>query len=299
MSLAKILLKNFKEKNFSLKQAYDSIPNKPKETIRARIYDNIGIYFEKVSRGIYKTIDQNCYLLEGSGRDLSFIDDNTIDCIITDHPWKDIKSNKGGSRNFTDSYNCFEYTEKDFLEKARVLKDGSFLVEILPSENENNYEYLYKIKLMAKKAGFLYYSKVPWKKGTFISNTGRKSKNTEDILIFSKGKARPLRLDVKKSNKSNKKQYMSGTNQMLPTIFDIQSVSNKNKIHQAEKPVELFEQIIEYVTKENEIIIDQFAGSGALGEAAIKKKRKCILIEILKENIKKISKRLNMIPLPI
>jgi len=35
----------------------------------------------------------------------------------------------------------------DFKEKARVLKDGCFLVEVLPAENENNYEYLYQIKV--------------------------------------------------------------------------------------------------------------------------------------------------------
>ena len=39
---------------------------------------------------------------------------------------------------------------QDFKEKARVLKDGCFLVEVLPAENENNYEYLYQIKKYAK-----------------------------------------------------------------------------------------------------------------------------------------------------
>ncbi len=48
--------------------------------------------------------------------------------------------------------------------KARVLKAGCFLVEVLPAENENNYEYLYQIKQYAKEAGFVYYSKVSWKK---------------------------------------------------------------------------------------------------------------------------------------
>ena len=54
-------------------------------------------------------------------------------------------------------------------------------------------------------------------------------------------------------------------------------------IHQAEKPVELLESILDYVTLPNEIVIDQFAGSGVLGEAALKKGRKSILIEISHE----------------
>ena len=50
---------------------------------------------------------------------------------------------------------------------------------------------------------------------------------------------------------------------------------------------------MEYVTYEGEIILDSFAGSGAVGVAALNKKRSCILIEILKENIEKIRERFN------
>jgi len=142
------------------------------------------------------------------------IRDESIDCILTDHPWLDLKSNRGGTRKFA-QYDCFKYTQKDFEEKARVLKPGCFLVEVLPAENENNYEYLYQIKQFAKKAGFLYYSKVPWKKGSFVSNIGRKSKNTQDIMIFSKGKARNMRYDKKKSTETGKDCYMGGCKGML------------------------------------------------------------------------------------
>lgn len=84
---------------------------------------------------------------------------------------------------------------------------------------------------------------------------------------------------------------MSGSNGMLPTMFDIQPVSKKNKIHQSELPVELCEKILEYVTYQGEIVLDSFAGSGTVGVAALNKKRSCILIEILKENIEKIKNR--------
>ena len=202
----------------------------------------------------------------------------------------DIKSNKGGTRAFA-VYDCFKYTLDDFKEKARVLKDGCFLVEVLPAENENNYEYLYHIKQYAKEAGFIYYSKVAWKKGTFVSNTGRKAKNTQDIMIFSKGKARNMRIDTKRTEQTGKLTYMSGCKGMLPTMFDVQPVSKKNRIHQSELPVSLCEQILEFLTYEGEVVLDSFAGSGAVGEAALNLKRNCILIEILKDNIEKIKKR--------
>lgn len=181
MTLAEKIFNCFKDnESFSLKEAYQQNADKPKETVRARIYEKIGIRFERISKGVYCTIDnkdEQCILIEGDGRDLSMLGDNSIDCILTDHPWLDKKSNKGGTRAFAE-YDCFRYTLDDFKEKARVLKAGCFLVEVLPAENENNYEYLYQIKQYAKEAGFVYYSKVSWKKGTFVSNTGRKAKNT-------------------------------------------------------------------------------------------------------------------------
>lgn len=294
MSLADELNAFFKEKgNFTLKEAY-KISDKPNTTIRGRIYDNLGIKFERVSKGVYRALDNNCVLLEGNGRDLSFLDDESIDAIVTDHPWDDKKSNKGGDRNFANSYNCFNYTKEDFKEKARVLKDGAFLVEVFPAENENNFKYLYKCKIMAEEAGLFYYAKVPWKKGSFISNTGRKAKNTEDLMFFTKGKARSLRIDAKKSKANNKECFMSGTNKMLPTEFDVDTTKRSEKIHQSEKPSTLWTSVLEYITREGEIVLDQFAGSGSLGEAAMLINRKCILIEILKENVEKIKNRLNL-----
>lgn len=293
MKLADKLFNCFKQRgNFTLADAYEANCEKPKETIRARIYDNLGIRFERIAKGVYKTIDDEnaCVLLEGDGRDLSMFEDNSIDCIFTDHPWLDLKSNKGGTRAFA-QYECFKYSLEDFKEKARVLKDGCFLVEILPAENENNYEYLYQIKQYAKEAGFIYYSKVPWKKGTFVSNTGRKAKNIQDVMIFSKGKARSMRYDKKKSDATGQPCYMSGCNGMLPAMFDVQPVPKNKKIHQSELPISLCEQILQYVTYEGEIVLDSFAGSGVIGEAALNTKRSCFLIEILKENIEKIKKR--------
>lgn len=292
MSIKSKLIDVFNGNPFTLDEAYKVCNNVNRESVRARIYENIDTLFEKVGRGVYITKDRDGVLIEGNGRDLSFLNDASIDCIITDHPWSDKKSNKGGNRNFTE-YDTFEYTIEDFIEKARVLKQGSFLCEVIPAENENNFDYLYKLKKMAQEAGFEYYAKVPWIKGTFVSNTGRKSKNSEDLMIFSKGKARPLRLDVKKTKKLGVECFMSGTNKMLPTDFNVQAVSNKDKIAQSEKPVKLFEQLLDYITRENEIVLDQFAGSGVVGEACINKNRKSILIEKSHELVEKIGKRLN------
>lgn len=156
---------------------------------------------------------------------------------------------------------------------------------------------------MAQENGFKYFAKVAWKKGKFVSNTGRKSKNIEDVMIFSNGELRSLKLDAKKNlavaNENNLDvkgkssyevrdilqknnldvYYMKGTNGMLPTAFDYQTKNTKDKIMEAEKPVELIEEIIEYVSKPYEILLDQFAGSGNFVIACHNKNRNSIAIE--------------------
>ena len=98
-------------------------------------------------------------------------------------------------------------------------------------------------------------------------------------MIFTKGKARCMRLDSKKIKKDGRIHYMSGAARMLPAMFDVEPVPRNQKIHQSELPVELCEQLIPYLTREGEVILDQFAGSGAVGVAALRLGRRCIMIE--------------------
>ena len=302
------------DENFSIQDATHLVKNVRNmsvnnESIRARIYEGVekGI-FTKISRGVYKVTSQldktksTCLLINGDGRDLSMLKDESIDGIITDHPYDLQQALTGGNRKFA-TFELFRYENKDFKEKQRVLKNGAFLVEFLPEESEINFDYLYEIKKMAQENGFKYFAKVSWKKGNFVSNTGRKSKNAEDVMIFSKGEPRTLKIGAKKNlsvareNNINIKgknsyeirdilqesgltvYYMKGTNGMLPTNFDYQPKNTKDKIMEAEKPVELIEEIIEYISKPYETLLDQFAGSGNFVIACSNKNRNSIAIE--------------------
>ena len=311
--------------SFTLKEAEQVILDSKDvkvPSIRARVYEGLksGI-FTKLSRGVYSVTagGVTSLFIHGNGRDLSFLDDNSVDAIITDHPYDDANAHKGGNRDMA-SYETFRYTQQDMEDKFRVLKPGSFLVEFMPEESATNYDYLYNIKKMAAIAGFKYYAKVGWKKGTFIGNTGRKSKNVEDVVFFSKKDPRCLRQDAKKNLQEAKLRfpeekltateaysklkdagfpvyYMKGANKMLPTQFDVQPPNKANRIHQAEKPVELLRAIIELVTLPGEVILDQFSGSGVLAEAAIETGRHSIIIELDDTNKELIVERLDMSPI--
>lgn len=301
-TLAETIYRVIKQKGepMSVSEIYEELHdmnvNKPRTTVRGRIYDNLNKMFKRVAKGVYWIIDENSSVLvvEGNGRDLSMIEDCSIDAIITDHPWS-CESNIGRNRNFTSSYqeHTFNYTIEDFREKARVLKEGAFLVEIIPEENASNYKYLYQIKKMAAQCGLEYYAKVPWVKAKNRPNyTGRKAKDSEEILFFTKGKARKLRPDKQREKLTGEPCLMSGTSYMLPTRFEYERPSKNERIHQSEKPVELFEAILEAVTLPGEVVIDQFAGSGNLGKAALNTGRFALLFEIMKENVDKIVKNL-------
>lgn len=293
MSIKTKLINLFaKGESFNLDEIYIQLKEEKEHSIRARLNENVDILFERLSRGVYKAKDNAALLINGNGRDLSYLENESIDLIITDHPWSDKKSNRGGNRDFA-NYETFQYIEDDFKEKARILKNGNFLIEMLPAENDNNFDYLYELKKMAQKAGFEYYAKVAWKKGSFISNTGRNSKNTEDVMIFSKGKARNLRLDAKKNKAEagDEIYYMSGTNGMLPTEFNHQPPTKVETIQKSQKPVSLFEKILEFTTFEGETVLDQFAGSGSVGIACSNKNRRSINIELNSNSFKNMKNR--------
>lgn len=276
----------------TLKEIYGVITDKPEETIRCAIYRDSKKRFKKVAKGVYMLVGKETasLLINGDGRSLKEIEDNSIDAIITDHPWSDPKAHKSGNqKNFAD-YETFRYTLEDFKAKARVLKEGAYLAEFLPVESFSNYEYLYEIKQMAKEAGLNYYAKVTWRKAPEGSiNTGRTTKGVEDVCIFYKGK-KPRRLSETKT-----KPYY--TSKMLSYTIDIPANKGKDKNHQAEKPIAIYDYLIDMFTDVNDVCLDQFGGALNLLKSAVKKNRFGIAYELCSNFVKKAVDRFKCITL--
>lgn len=276
----------------TLKEIYSSISDKPEETVRCAIYRDKKNRFKKVAKGVYMLIGKETasLLINGDGRALNEIEDNSIDAIITDHPWSDAKAHKSGNqKNFAD-YDTFRYTLEDFKAKARVLKDGAYLAEFLPVESFSNYEYLYEIKQMAKEAGLNYYAKVTWRKAPEGAiNTGRTTKGVEDVCIFYKGK-KPRRLSETKT-----KPYY--TSKMLSYTIDIPANKGKEKNHQAEKPIAIYDYLIDMLTDAYDVCLDQFGGACNLIKSAIKKNRFGVAYELCTDFVKKAVDRFGCITL--
>ena len=55
MSIVSDLITAFSNVPFTVKQAYEKCPNVNKDSVRARIYENLGAEFVKLGRGLYKS----------------------------------------------------------------------------------------------------------------------------------------------------------------------------------------------------------------------------------------------------
>jgi DNA modification methylase len=279
---------------FNLAALYELFPEEEETTIRGRVYRELigqGIV-RRVSKGLYTFTGEDGeegVIIQGDARDLSMIQDESLDLVVADHPYKIAQ---GTNRKFNDHYaeTTFEYTQEDFNEKARVLKAGAFLVEFLPEMKGDNVDYIFEVINMARKAGFKFYTKVPWYKaevrdGRLVDGSafvGRKAV-MEDVYIFSKGNPRKLRL----RKQGQAVQLEQGAAEMFPAVFMVPPVSNQKRVHKAQKPERMISKIIKALSKEGETVLDQFAGSMVTFFAALKLKRRAIAIEWDQANIDK------------
>lgn len=254
---------------------------KPPEnhSIRARIYESTEL--KPVARGVhwFATAEKNHVLvIEGDGRDLSLVPDSSVDAILTDHPYY-LESHKGGNRNMTEGYETFLYNENDLQEQARTMKDEAVMVQFLAEIcTKQVLKYANKMVDMAEKAGLFLYSIVNWVKEGTSNNQGRKKKNMEAILFFTKGKCRSLRPDMKKI-KSLGGDHRLAMLKMLPTAFVHPQTHISKRRHKAEKPISLLSDILSYIALPGETVLDMFGGSGNIIPAALEQGCHAIVIE--------------------
>ena len=129
----------------------------------------------------------------------------------------------------------------------------------------------------------------------------------EDICVFYKkhptynpqGLIKIENPKIKKGKESN--LYRSTLNNTYTpkyknypnNLLYFNGVTNKERLHPTQKPIELLEYIIKTYTNENDIVLDNCMGSGSTGEACHNLKRHFIGIEKDKEFFNIALKRLN------
>lgn len=201
------------------------------------------------------------------------IPDNSIDLIVSDIPYKIISGgctndavkitggmlnhSSGKAHELVKSGKLFEHNDIKFSEflpyMFRVLKDNSHCYLMVNGRN------LKELQIAVEDVGFKYQNLLVWDKGNATPNKWYMN-CCEFILFLRKGKAKNI------NNLGSK------------TILSVKNI--KGKTHPTEKPVELMKILIENSSKENDVVMDCFMGTGSTGVASVNTNRSFIGIEI-------------------
>lgn len=191
---------------------------------------------------------------------------NSIDLILTDPPYGDNvaygTTNKSILNNENPLINC-----SALVECYRILKKNK---SIYIFTNWKHYPFLTEFIIRYTK--FRIRHLIVWKKHNFGLGWAFRHQY-EMILVLEKGKP-----------KYNLKDFS-----------DVQTAShiNHNQLsHPHEKPIDLISKIIEHSSKEGDLILDPFCGSGAICKAAQMKNRNFIGIELEEKYVEMAKKRI-------
>lgn len=115
------------------------------------------------------------------------------------------------------------------------------------------------------------YNILTWNKPISVMNRERYSTNIEYIVrIYTNGCAlNKIDLDKQPEKTIFYSKYKSYS-----------QVRGNGKLHPSQKPVQLLRELIELSTKENDVVLDPFMGSGSTGVACLNTNRNFIGIEL-------------------
>lgn len=260
-------------------------------------------------------------LLEGDCKDVLIeIPDNSVDLIITSPPYADQR------KGIYDGVHSDKYVEW-FIpiseQLLRVLKPtGTFILNIKEKVIEGERSiYVIELIIAMRKQGWLWTEEFIWhKKNCFPGKWSNRFRDAwERLLQFNKNKnfvmyqnevmieptestkkrAKNLKEnDLKRMDSATENNFSRNIStcvnreMVYPSNVLYLATECSNKNHSAVFPKELPEWFIKLFTKENDIVLDPFAGSGTTGIVAKKLNRDFILIEKKKEYCELIKKRL-------
>jgi site-specific DNA-methyltransferase (adenine-specific) len=190
---------------------------------------------------------------------LKQLPDKSIDLILTDPPYNiDFKPQRGTfGKILNDSmqWDKFEeFMQPIMNELYRVLKDDSIAFFFTGFSSSSAF-YKYAIQ-----AGFTVKHKLIWVKNNFGIGYYVRPQH-EEIWFCFKGKP-PL---PKKA---------------ISSVILANKVNGIDLEHSCQKPVPLLEHLLKPFSKEGDLILDPFMGSGTTGEASLKNQRRFIGVEL-------------------
>jgi site-specific DNA-methyltransferase (adenine-specific) len=264
-------------------------------------------------------------ILGDAKTELQKLEDNSIDLIITSPPYADQRKDTYGGIHHDKYVQWFLPISKELL---RVLKPtGTFILNIKEKVvNGERSTYVMELILEMRKQGWLWTEEFIWhKKNSYPGKWPNRFRDSwERLLQFNKdrkfnmyqeevmvpmgdwAKTRLRNLSETDKRRDNSKvgsgfgknisNWLSRDKAYPSNVLHLATeCSNKN--HSAAFPEELPEWFIKLFTKEKDIVLDPFAGSGTSLIVANRMKRHSIGIEIVKEYVEMIKEQIHPVEL--
>ncbi|MFL5752916.1 MAG: DNA-methyltransferase [Bacteroidia bacterium] len=256
---------------------------------------------------------------------LKELPDNSVDLIVTSPPYADQRKGTYGGIHQDKYVEWFLPISKELL---RVLKpSGTFILNIKEKVVEGERStYVMELILEMRKQGWLWTEEFIWhKKNSYPGKWPNRFRDSWERLIqFNKdrkfnmyqnevmvpigdwAKSRLKNLsDTDKKRDNSKVGSGFGKNisnwinrdKAYPTNVLHLATECNNKKHSAAFPEELPEWFIKLFTKENDIVLDPFMGSGTTLFVANRMKRNSIGIEVMPEYYNMVKKQIKSVEL--
>lgn len=184
------------------------------------------------------------------------IPDKSVDLVLTDPPYCIGTTSNGCHGNFTDNNLIKPFFDILFSEYKRVCKDTAALYI---NTDWRTYPFLYPILQKYFDVRNLIVWDYEWIKA------GAHYRFSHEFIIYC------IMPNCKRTFPASERDVW----RIKPINF-----TNKNKLHNAQKPLELLEKAIKNSSKEGDTVLDTFMGSGSTGVACIDTNRNFIGIEI-------------------
>jgi len=248
----------------------------------------------------------NKVFCEDSLKKLKEIPDNSVDLIFADPPynlqlknelWRPNQTKVDAVDDEWDKYESFEaydkFCEKWLKECQRILKETGTIWVI------GTYHNIFRIGKIMQDLGFWILNDITWVKTNPMPNfRGVRFTNATETLIWAKKneQAKGYTFNYQLMKKFNNGKQMR-SDWYIPICNGKERIKDKEgkKVHSTQKPEKLLKYVILSSSKEGDIVLDPFAGTGTTGAVAKKYGRKWILIEMDKNYCKVIEDRLNSI----